>query len=357
MSSSFSNKSVTSDPIASHMSISNYSDVITALRKGNSFVQYDLEKEVIQGIVEYNGVVMDVAFLNTIERIVVADCMGKTMVVNSLEEMPLTHCDCIDLDSKGRRWEGSVIDNKPYGYGAIYNEEENREYEGFMLKDVKTCCGTEYYGDLGTIRYRGWYLNDQKHGYGTLYDRTGAVVVDGLWKNDHPYTPQFDGRTIDSFTESLHISEYSFPELPTFVLKDWFGSLRTISIGDNSFSSVRSFELCNLNSLESLTIGKACFRISSEAREDGCLEIRNCPSLCSIQIGDWSFDDYKECAFEELSSLQSLQLGEYCFTLVRECSLHGVFSSLFSSLDLPELEIISLNRYVFANAYSIAFES
>lgn len=119
------------------MNISNYSDVITALRKGNSFVQYDLEKEVIQGIVEYNGVVMDVAFLNTIERIVVADCMGKTMVVNSLEEMPPTHCDCIDLDSKGRRWEGSVIDNKPYGYGAIYNEEENREYEGFMLKDVK----------------------------------------------------------------------------------------------------------------------------------------------------------------------------------------------------------------------------
>ena len=91
--------------------------------------------------------------------------------------------------------------------------------------------------------------------------------------------------------------------------------------------------------------------------EDGCLEIRNCPSLCSIQIGDWSFDDYKECAFEELPSLQSIQLGEYCFTLVRECSLHGVFSSLFSSLDLPELEIISLNRYVFANAYSIAFES
>lgn len=279
------------------------------------------------------------------------------MAVNSLEEMPLTHCDCIDLDSKGRRWEGSVIDNKPYGYGAIYNEEENREYEGFMLKDVKTCCGTEYYGDLGTIRYRGWYLNDQKHGYGTLYDRTGAVVVNGLWKNDHPYTPQFDGKTVDSFTESLHFSEYSFPELPTFVLKDWFGSLRTISIGDNSFSSVRSFELCNLNSLESLTIGKACFRISSEAREDGCLEIRNCPSLCSIQIGDWSFDDYKECAFEELPSLQSLQLGEYCFTLVRECSLHGVFSSLFSSLDLPELEIISLSRYVFANAYSIAFES
>ena len=329
MSSSFSNKSVTSDPIASHKNISNYSDVITALRKGNSFVQYDLEKEVIQGIVEYNGVVMDVAFLNTIERIVVADCMGKTMAVNSLEEMPLTHCDCIDLDSKGRRWEGSVIDNKPYGYGAIYNEEENREYEGFMLKDVKTCCGTEYYGDLGTIRYRGWYLNDQKHGYGTLYDRTGAVVVDGLWKNDHPYTPQFDGKIVDSFTESLHISEYSFPELPTFVLKDWFGSLRTISIGDNSFSSVRSFELCNLNSLESLT----------------------------IQIGDWSFDDYKECAFEELPSLQSLQLGEYCFTLVRECSLHGVFSSLFSSLDLPELDIISLSRYVFANAYSIAFES
>ena len=357
MSSSFSNKSVTSDPIASHMSISNYRDVITALRKGNSFVQYDLEKEVIQGIVEYNGVVMDVAFLNTIERLVVADCMGKTMVVNSLEEMPLTPCDCIDLDSKGRRWEGSVIDNKPYGYGAIYNEEENREYEGFMLKDVKTCCGTEYYGDLGTIRYRGWYLNYQKHGYGTLYDRTGAVVVDGLWKNDHPYTPQFDGKTVDSFTESLHFSEYSFPELSTFVLKDWFGSLRTISISDNSFSSVRSFELCNLNSLESLTIGKACFRISSEAREDGCLEIRNCPSLCSIQIGDWSFDDYKECAFEELPSLQSLQLGEYCFTLVRECSLHGVFSSLFSSLDLPELEIISLSRYVFANAYSIAFES
>ena len=306
-------------------------------------------------MVEKDGVISIITLVNSIQHTLIADCKRKEIVVDSVREAYRN--GCIDLNACGRRWEGSVIDGKPYGYGAIYDEEGNREYEGFMLKDVKTCCGTEYYGDIGTIRYRGWYLNDQKHGYGTLYDRTGAVEVDGLWKNDHPYSPQFDGKTIDSFTESLHISEYSFPELSSFVLKDWFGSLRTISIGDNSFSNVRSFELCNLNSLESLTIGKACFRISSEAREDGCLEIRNCPSLRSIQIGDWSFDDYKECIFEELPSLQSIQLGEYCFTLVRECSLHGAFFSLFSSLDLPELETISLNRYVFANAYSISFDS
>ena len=74
------------------------------------------------------------------------------MAVNSLEEMPLTHCDCIDLDSKGRRWEGSVIDNKPYGYGAIYNEEENREYEGFKhVVERNTTATSALYDIAGGI--------------------------------------------------------------------------------------------------------------------------------------------------------------------------------------------------------------
>ena len=50
-------------------------------------------------------------------------------------------------------------------------------------------------------------------------------------------------------------------------------------------------------------------------------------------------------------------MGEYCFTLVKEFSLQGVLSSLLLPLDLPELEIIRLDRYVFANTYSISFAS
>ena len=178
-----------------------------------------------------------------------------------------------------------------------------------------------------------------------------------MWKNDSPYSFRFDGKTIDSMTPSLDLPDHSFPELSSFVLKDWYSSLQTITIGDDSFSKVRSFELCDLEALESLTIGKSCFRISSESREDGCLKIAQCPLLRSIQIGDWSFDDYVECVIQELPLLRSIQMGEYCFTLVNEFSLHGVLSSLLLPLDLPELEIIRLDRYVFANTYSISFAS
>ena len=48
---------------------------------------------------------------------------------------------CIDLDVNGRRWEGSVINGKPFGFGVMFDEEGRKEYEGFMMDGLKwRCC-------------------------------------------------------------------------------------------------------------------------------------------------------------------------------------------------------------------------
>lgn len=40
----------------------------------------------------------------------------------------------IDLDVNGRRWEGGVRGDAPFGYGVLYDGDGRREYEGFMME-------------------------------------------------------------------------------------------------------------------------------------------------------------------------------------------------------------------------------
>ena len=96
--------------------------------------------------------------------------------------------------------------------------------------------------------------------------------------------------------------------------------------GENSFQNVRDFVLDGMPNLESVKIGKGCFRINWREERDGVCRITNCPNLCQLQIGDKSFQYFKSFELSNVNSLQSIEFGDCCFScsdfsLKGECNL------------------------------------
>ena len=75
-------------------------------------------------------------------------------------------------------------------------------------------------------------------------------------------------------------------------------------------------------------IGERSFRISDKERSDGSYRIVNCPKLKSIQIGDFSFSDYHSFELNNLPSLQSIDMGNSCFWFAPSFSLTGLIDGL-----------------------------
>ena len=67
------------------------------------------------------------------------------------------------MSENGERWEGDSLNGKPYGYGCIYNSENQLVYKGFMYNGKKVCYGTEFFGDIGIVEYQGDYYEDKKN--------------------------------------------------------------------------------------------------------------------------------------------------------------------------------------------------
>ena len=102
-------------------------------------------------------------------------------------QMIARYSGCLDLNPNGRRWEGGVRNEKPFGWGVLYDEEGRKEYEGFMMDGLKTCYGIEYYSDIGRVKYDGCFCDDNRFGKGTLYSRSGSIDYEGLWMKNQPY--------------------------------------------------------------------------------------------------------------------------------------------------------------------------
>ena len=99
--------------------------------------------------------------------------------------------------------------------------------------------------------------------------------------------------------------------------------MKQIEIGCNCFQNVREFVIDGLERLESVKIGQKSFRIDEwKERDDGICRITNCPNLRQLEIGDDSFYDFTSFELSNLNSLQSIEFGERCFQYA-DCSLKG----------------------------------
>ena len=91
--------------------------------------------------------------------------------------------------------------------------------------------------------------------------------------------------------------------------------LKQINIGYYSFLSHESFELKNLPSLTSIHLDQYAWLqiISKETRRGSKCLIMNCDQLREIHIGPGSFQCYESLELKDLPSLTSIQLDRYAF--------------------------------------------
>ena len=307
------------------LSFTNYSE--------DGLFLYDIETGSLHGIMKCKEKCYIIDWSPSTNRVVMADSNSKESIVyvNSKRIDTSYAKGVIDLDTKGRRWEGGVKNGRPYGYGVLFNEEGRKEYEGWMMDGMKTCYGMEYCKDIERLEYEGCFYSNKRYGKGIRYNRNGIVDYDGLWKNDIPYSPQLDGTTIDNLTQSIDIPNNSFSEVLSFILPSFIHSIVVIVIGKECLGKVRSFILNGLSELESVVIGEKSITnaktqndVMQSQRADGVYRIVNCPKLKSIQIGDYSFSDYHSFELSILPSLQSIDVGICCFYGPISFSLTGL---------------------------------
>ena len=288
----------------------------------DTLIRFDTNEKYQYGVWKDEDVASEVKRTEYDNQVIEADLKSREMRVfvnGKLKEMNGLHNDCIDLDTNGRRWEGSVKDGKPFGYGVLYDEEGRKEYEGFMMDTHCMCYGREYYPDIGRVKYDGCYFEGKRFGKGTLYDRNGVIEYDGLWNRSELYSPKSDGIILDNHTESIEIPDDSFNKLESLSLPSFLHSLKQMVIGDHCFIDVRFFMLDGFSELEIVKIGQECFR--NDRRVDSTYRIVNCAKLKSIRIGNSSFSDYQSFELSNLPSLQSIDNGNWCFYGTRSLSL------------------------------------
>lgn len=123
--------------------------------------------------------------------------------------------------------------------------------------------------------------------------------------------------------KSIVIGDGSFTGYHSFALES-LPSLQRVEIGEGCFDRVREWVLRELNGLERVVIGDRSFRMGENERNDGLLRIHNCSQLKSIECNDGSFEDYQSIELNGLASLQSLVFGSNCFKFSSSLSLNGL---------------------------------
>lgn len=197
-----------------------------------------------------------------------------------------------------------------------YNENGKKVYEGgYVVNEEKGICrhgkGVEM-DERGNIVKTGVWNNG-------MNENRIAQTIDALIA--HP-----------GEIEELNIANNSFIEETEHGLEflEVFSSLKRIVIGKDCFMYVRDFKIVGLPELESIVIGEMCFTnstcktaISKKKSTNNSFCIENCSKLRSILIGEYSFSLY--CVFElkGLPLLETIDMGGYCFYRAPEFSLIG----------------------------------
>ena len=154
-------------------------------------------------------------------------CNHVILVYRNNEWMTIPHeTQCIDLDVSGRRWEGSVKDGKPFGFGVLFDEEGRKEYEGFVMNGKKVCYGKEYYPGIERVEYNGCYYEGKRFGKGILYDRNGGIEYDGLWENGVHSSLDSCNTTVSNYSQCLRIHDDERTRYLSFSLPPWLYSLK-----------------------------------------------------------------------------------------------------------------------------------
>lgn len=296
------------------------------------------------GVSNPNGITMDGTVViqyssdeNSNEQIIQCNIMSKKMkvinngsshtcVVESNDKSIITGVT-IDLSNQGDRWEGSVLNGVPFGFGLYYNENNGLIYKGFVYNGKKVCYGIDYYADISVMEYEGGYFNGLRCGFGDLYNRKNRLVYSGDWLFGNCcdacslqiMNSTVNDSVIHNFIDDLIIGDNCLLSCLRFFICD-FVNLKSLVIGNNSCKQVEEVMVSNCPELTCIEIGENSFNNYPEwlnyyrdedfvkcNNPNHTVRIHDCNKLESITIGSGSFIDYSGC-FELQSSLQVISL-------------------------------------------------
>ena len=266
-----------------------------------------------EGLVEkFPSIVMELCLNAVIE----VDIASHTVIrVNGEDVSGVEHKRVLDLSDDGERWEGDVLDNQPYGWGVLYDNENRRVYEGFRVGEVNVCYGSSYYPDVQKVEYEGGICEGKRWGRGIQYDRNGKTVYDGEWMDDEQLSKRVVLNEENQFLHN-HIEEL-IVENNSCNGREWNAfdfslliKLKELRVGDDCFACMEEVMLIGLNALERVVIGKKCFRRIDGCNPKGHFYLKNCERVRELKIGCYSFSDYSVCEIENLPSLEVIEMGQ-----------------------------------------------
>ena len=263
------------------------------------------------------------------ERIVEVNIESHQLIsMNGEDGSEMEHNVVLDLSDEGERWEGDVLDGKPYGWGVMYDKEGEMVYEGFRIGDESVCYGIQYYTDIGVIEYEGEICEGKRWGKGIQYDRNGVVVYDGEWLNNEHMEKRMvmndETQFLHNHIEELIVSDKSCNGEEWSVLDlSLMSHLRLFQVGDECFEHVTEVKLIGLHALERVVIGMNSFTKSGENDPNRHFYLKDCEKLKELKMGCRSFRDYSVCEIANVPSLEVIEMGE-----VKELSYNFYYASL-----------------------------
>ena len=271
-----------------------------------------------EGLIEkFPSIVVELCLNAVIE----VDIASHTLIrVNGEDVKGIEHAKVLDLSDDGERWEGDVLDNQPYGWGVLYDSENQIVYEGFRIRGVNVCYGRSYYPDVQKVEYEGEWCEGKRWGRGIQYDRNGKIVYDGEWVNDgHEQLSKRavlneENQLLHSHIEELVVENNSCNGSKWNALDlSFISHLRLFEVGDDCFEYVDEVKLICLKQLERVVIGKNSFTKKKKGTGNDPnrhFYLKDCERVRELKMGRFSFSDYSVCEIENLPSLEVIEMGE-----------------------------------------------
>ena len=266
--------------------------------------------------------------------------------------------DIIDYSEKGERWEGPTLDHHAYGFGCLYNGDNNIVYEGFMFNNQKVGFGIEYYPEGNQIMYYGSFLNNTRCGYGILYDKKNEIVYEGDWINGNSDNNKWYSNPMDitneyefhSLIQELRVGAHK-EVINNEVIQNY--NCSQFNRGTKTELSITKLKLVDFMNLEKIDIGICCFL------ETSIFVVEHCPKLESIDIDAISFcllipDEDEEDISSKLNKnaifsvtncekLERINIGDGCFFgNAGEFELKSSSLQISCYLDLPSLKSLTI---------------
>ena len=189
--------------------------------------------------------------------------------------------------------------------------------------DWKVFLNIEYWWYLDIPNLRNVNLPDSfENVYHPIVNSTNLYCVLNIDVSEllFPKVYYFDFiQSIDSYITSIIIPNWTCNDID-YTIFDFsrFTRVKSIEIGNDCFGSVKTFKIEGLNRLKTIKIGNNSFTQMKNGRwyytktnnQSKSFHILNCESLESIQIGEYSFNDFGgEFELKNLPQLQSIQIG------------------------------------------------